>query len=496
MKLTSVSKSSLLLSVFFGVNTIVSLVRQVIIARTFGLSKELDAFNAANNIPDLLFSLISGGALAFALIPVLSEFLTRDGKEKMWEIFSHVLNLVFVVTAVMSVIIAIFAESIVKAEFGVAPGFSLAQQNVVITLMRLNLIATMLFSISGIISSGLQSRQHFLAPAAAPLIYNIGLIFGAIVFSQWFGVTGLVYGTILGSVLHLLIQLPVLPKLGYKWFKGLGLRTEGVKKVIKLMGPRLLTVLFIQIIFLGRDNLASRLEEGAVTALTYGWTFMQVPETLIGTAIGTAILPTLSELAAKKDTKEFQKLISHTVRVIVALSLGATAIIFFTLYPIIDVIFSFEPHQTLLLTSAAKAFIIGLLGHTLLEIVTRTFYAEQDARTPLYGTAIRVVLFFAISILSYNTYGVIGIAIADSISVTLEVVFMFYLLKKQGFKIAIPPKDLLRICIALVVSAGIVGLIMTIPGIPAIMKSVSGLIVGTAVFAYFTRSELKTLLRL
>lgn len=496
MKLSLVSKSSLMLSFFFGVNTIVSLVRQVIIARTFGLSKELDAFNAANNIPDLLFSLISGGALAFALIPVLSEYLTHNGKEQMWKVFSNVLNLVFIITAVMSVIVFLFADFIVKAEFGVAPGFEIVQQNVVVMLMRLNLIATVIFSLSGIVSSGLQARQHFLTPAAAPLIYNIGLIIGAIFFSKWFGVTGLVYGTILGSLLHLLIQLPILPRLEFKWYKGIGLHTEGVRKVIRLMGPRLLTVILIQMIFLGRDNLASRLEEGSITALTYGWTFMQVPETLIGTALGTAILPTLSELAAQKRKAEFQKLISNTVKVILAVSLGASILGMLTLYPIVEAIFDFGTHQTQMVTSVAQAFLIGLLGHTLLEIITRTFYADQDARTPLYGTVIRVGLFFAVSILSYKWFGVVGIAIADSVSVTLEVLFMFYLLRKHGFRIQIPVSEIVRILSGVIVAGIAVLLTLLIPFIPDLLASLLALLIGACIFFFFVKPELKVLTKL
>ncbi len=495
MKLSHVSKTTLLLSIFFGVNTIVSLFRQVIIARTFGLSQELDAFNAANNIPDLLFSLISGGALAFALIPVLSEFLTHSGKEQMWKVFSHVLNCVLVVAATLSLLVFVFAESIVKAEFGVAPGFTEAQQNVVVHLMRLNLIATMLFSVSGIISSGLQARQHFFTPAAAPLIYNFGLIIGAVVFSRWFGVTGLVYGTILGSLLHLGIQLPVLPRYQYRWFAGLGLQTRGVRQVIKLMGPRLLTVLLIQLIFLGRDNMASRLEEGAITALTYGWTFMQVPETLIGTAIGTAILPTLSELSAKKDSPKFNQLISHTIRIITAFSLGATVLGFFSLYPIVQAIFSFEPAQAQLLTLAARSFLIGLLGHTLLEIVTRTFYAEQDARTPLFGTGIRVALFFGIAILSFQTFGVVGLALADSISVTLEVFYMFFLLYQRGARIQIQVRDFVRIGTGLVLAGTITVLVTLLPIAPLIQVLV-GLAVGGSIFLYTLKPELKMLLKL
>ncbi|MBE9523529.1 MAG: hypothetical protein IMY76_00420, partial [Chloroflexi bacterium] len=153
-----IARSTLIISVFFGLEKILGFARQLMISRTFGRSQELDAFNAANNIPDMLFALISGGALAMALIPVLSEYLATKGRPQAWDLFSRIANLVFIVTLVFSILIAIFADQLVRWNIGIAPGFSPQQQALVADLMRLNLMATMLFSLSGLVIAGLQAN--------------------------------------------------------------------------------------------------------------------------------------------------------------------------------------------------------------------------------------------------------------------------------------------------------------------------------------------------
>ena len=219
-KLSFLTRTSFLLGFFFAFDKLLAFARSIIIARQFRLSFELDAFNVANNLPDLLFALISGGALAMAFIPVLSEHLTLRGREDTWVLFSRVANIAFVVTAFLAVVIAIFADQIVRAQIGIAPGFNTDQQSLIAQLMRLNLIATLIFSISGLVIAGLQANQHFLLPALAPTLYNIGQIFGALVLSPkvpytigpltlphfGLGVYGLVYGVIIGAALHLGIQ--------------------------------------------------------------------------------------------------------------------------------------------------------------------------------------------------------------------------------------------------------------------------------------------------
>ena len=272
-------------------------------------------FNVANNFPDLLFAIISGGALAVVFIPVLSEVLTKQGQPQFWDLFSKIANLAFLVTLGLAIIFAIFAEPLVQWKLGIAPGFNPTQQALVAQLMRLNLIATMIFSVSGLIMAGLQANKHFFLPALAPILYNLGQIFGALVLAPSqpyviFGITlpafglgvyGLVYGVMIGASLHLAIQIPGLIRYHFHWLPALDLGNPFVRRVIFLFGPRLLMVFIYQLTFIWRDRLASYLPTGSVTALTYGWMIMQVPETLIGTAIGIALLPTLSELASKQD---------------------------------------------------------------------------------------------------------------------------------------------------------------------------------------------------
>jgi putative peptidoglycan lipid II flippase len=290
-KLSFLARTSILIGSFFLLDKVLAFARVSIIFRIYtdeiGL---LDVFNSANNVPDVLFALISGGALAMAFIPLIREYISTKGQDAAWDLFSRVANLAFLATGLIAVIIFIFAQQLVDTV--IVPGFTLEQRHLVAELMQLNLISTMIFSISGLVMASLQANQHFLTPALAPTMYNVGQIFGALVFVPRFGIYGLVYGVILGASLHLAIQVPALIKYGFKWTPALDLRNTGLIEALKLLGPRLLTMGGIQLIVILRDMFASFLEgEGAITALANGWMIMQVPETLFGTAIATAMLP-------------------------------------------------------------------------------------------------------------------------------------------------------------------------------------------------------------
>lgn len=443
--LSQVSRAALLLLVFFAIDKVLAILRQVLTARVFGLSEELDAFNAANNLPDLLFALISGGALAIALIPVLSEILTQDGRQAFWRLFSRIANLAFLVTAFLAVIIAIFAEALVGWRLGIAPGFHSDQQLLVAELMRLNLIATLIFSISGLVMAGLQANQHFLFPAIAPLLYNAGQIFGAGILAPAegmviagirlpafnMGIHGLVLGVIIGALLHLLIQIPGLLKYKFTWFASLGANTVPVRKVLRLLGPRLLTMFFIQLIFIARDNLASDLGTGAVSALTYGWMLMQVPETLIGTALGTALLPTLAEHATRKDWEAFGSAIQKCTAYLLVLTLPVAVILSLGLSPLVKLAFGFDDAGTKLVMLAAQGYLAGLLAHSVIEVGARAFYARQNANIPLIASVVTGLVFIAVGIPLARMGSAEGIAWATSIAFTVEMALLFYLLWKK-----------------------------------------------------------------
>ena len=162
-KLSFLARTSLLIAFFFFIDKILAFIRVGIIARQYADAVGmLDTFNAANNLPDMLFALISGGALAMAFLPLMSEYLTTKGRAAAWDLFSRVANLAFLVTGSIAILVAIFAEPIVNAEIGIAPGFGPEQRQLLAELMRLNLVGTIIFSISGLVMASLQANQHFL----------------------------------------------------------------------------------------------------------------------------------------------------------------------------------------------------------------------------------------------------------------------------------------------------------------------------------------------
>ncbi len=512
-RLSHLTRTTLLLGFFFALDKVLAFVRAIIIARQFRLSVALDVFNVANNLPDLLFALISGGALAMAFIPLLSEYLTKKDRAALWDLFSRVANLAFVVTASIAVVIAIFADQLVRAQIGIAPGFDPAQQTLVANLMRLNLIATIIFSISGLVMAGLQANQHFLLPAIAPPLYNVGQIFGALVLSPkipyqigpltlpafGFGVYGLVYGVILGALLHLAIQVPALLKYKFRWTPALDIRDSGLIEALKLIGPRLLTMFGIQLMFIARDNFASRLHQtGAVTSLTYGWMIMQVPETLLGSAIATALLPSLAEYVARGEWDTFSETVEKAIRVLLALTLPAAAVMAAGMRPLLAVAFHFGEAGTDLLTATARIYMLTLAGYAVQEILARAFYARKEPFIPLWTVIIRMVLYIAAGVTALTVFRALGapaIAAAE-LSLTIESLVMLAWLNRR-LREPIHAWGALGkgLLAALLSGVSAYGLALFLPG-PGYLTALVGMVSGALIALALVWSEAKQLFRL
>ena len=443
-KISRLTKVSLLLAVLFSLDKLLGVARQMLVSRQFGLSAELDVFNAANNLPDMLFMLISGGALAIAFIPVLTEVLSKDGREKAWALFSKILNISFLVTAALALIIAIFSKPLVSGNLGIAPGFSSAQMELTIKLLRLNLISTLIFSLSGLVMAGLQANQHFFLPALAPIFYDFGQIFGVLILAPkrpyqfgpitlpalGLGIEGMVYGVILGALLHLLIQVPGLVKYRFRWQPRANLKDPETIKVLRLMGPRVLSMFFIQLIFLAQDNFASRLATGSVTALTYGWWIMQVPETLIGTAIATAVLPTLAELFSQQAFAQLKVKIERAGQVMLALTIPIAIIGGVVIQPLIQALLGLEPADTARVVLVTRIFLLGISGHSLVELFVRSFYAMQKPKYPLIFSASTLLVYLGAGWLLSSRYDAAGIAAANTLAYSLQALVLFILLSK------------------------------------------------------------------
>ncbi len=442
-KISKLSKAAFLIAASFGINKLLAILRQLIIARQFGLTAELDVFNVANNIPDLIFALISGGALAVAIIPVMTEVMNRENKEKAWRVFSQVANIAFLATALLSAIAAIYAWPLVQHALGIAPGLDIGQQTLVVELLRLNLIGTLIFSMAGLLIAGLQANKHFLLPAIGPILYNFGQIYGAIILSPkigyqvgpftlpaaGLGVHGLVYGVLIGSLLYFLIQIPGLIKYRFKWTPKINFKDADVRKIMAMLGPRVIGMLLYQLTFIARDNMASRLPLGSISALTYGWMILQVPETLIGTAIGTALLPTISELIVKKEFQEFKDTINRVVRVLIALAIPSAVLLSLSLPPLLGFAFGFDSAGTDLLLWVTRAFLVGLLGHCLLELGSRVFFAQQNSVIPMAAAGLNLVVYILSGIILISPFKAVGIGLADAIGFTTQALFLLLVFK-------------------------------------------------------------------
>jgi len=498
--LSFLARTSILIAFLFLLDKFLALGRAALNLDRFGLTAEFDAFNAANNLPDLLFALISGGALAMAFIPILSQTLTTKGREALWDVFSRTANIAFVGTAALSLLVAVFADQIVKAEVGITPGFTPELQKLVAELMRLNLIATLIFSISGLVMAGLQANQHFLFPALAPIMYNVGQLFGVLVLVPRYGIYGLVYGVMLGAILHLGIQIPALIKYKFRWNPALTLDNPEVIQALKLVGPRLLTVLFIQFMFIARDNLASRLDqEGAVSALTYGWMIMQFPETVLGTAIATALLPTLSEHATRQDWDTFRQTIEKALRILIALTLPIAAVMAAGINPLIRFVFrSLTENEALLLTTTTRVYLITLCGYCIHEVAVRAFYARKEAWFPFAGVIIRLVIYLAIGIsavLLFREIGAPAIALAE-IALLIEAVILLILLSRRTHESLKVTSAVIRGILAALLGGFITYFVAwKMPG-SAVLTALLGMAIGGLVALPFIWSEVKLLLKL
>jgi putative peptidoglycan lipid II flippase len=455
------ARSTLVVILAFGTAKVISLAQTFIIASAFGVGAEWDAFVTANRIPELIFTLIAGGALSHAFIPIFSSYLARDERDGAWTLASHVINTIFSLTTVVSIIVFFTAPWLVANV--VAPGFDPGERAQTVELMRLLLLSTMIFSVSGIVMGILQSHNHFLLPALAPIMFDLGILFGVIFLMGPFGVHGIAIGAVMGAALHLGIQVPGLIRFKASWKAALGWQNPMLWKVIRLMLPRVAGLGVFSLNFVIMNNIASRLGTGSVAALDWGWRLMQIPQTLIGTAMGTVIFPTLAAFSEIGDQDGKRDYMSGALRFILITSIPAGVGLIFIGQPLISLLErgAFDASASALVYSTLQFFALGLIVHSALEVVARSFYADKDTLTPLWaalgGAGINLVGSFVLSNVAAAEVFAIqttmlemsnialstevnfmraegfvgGLALANSLGVMFEVGFLLVILRRR-----------------------------------------------------------------
>ena len=428
--LSRIARAASLVMVLFVASRAFGLLREMVIGARFGASADLDAYLAAFRLPDLLFTLVAGGALASAFIPTFSERLAHRDEAGAWELAAKVANLLVLALTVLAVLAALSARPIV--EHFIAPGFSPAQQTLTISLMRWMLISTVIFGLSGLVMGVLNSYQHFLLPALAPVVYNVSILLAAWFLAPRWGVQALVVGVLVGAVLHLLVQVPGLWHFKARWRPSVSLADAGVREVLRLMAPRMLGLAVVQLNFMVNIFLASHLASGSISALNYAWLIMLLPQGIFAQAIATAAFPTFAHQAANGERDAMQSTLGSILALLLFLTVPAAILLFLLRVPLISLLLqrgAFDAHATQMTAAALRFYALGLIGHAVVEVVARGYYALKDTLTPVLVGVAAITMNIVLSLWWVQPLGHGGLALANSVATLAEMAVLLWLLR-------------------------------------------------------------------
>lgn len=420
-------QSSVLVILFFGIGKIVGLIRVRLVGNAFGVGAIFDAFTAANQLPELFFTLIAGGSLAAAFIPVYTAHLAAGSPTNSTRLANTILNLVILLLGVVSALGALLAPWLTRTLL--VPDFTPPMQQLTAELMRIILIQTTLFGISGVLSSILNAHQHFALPALAPIALDLGYFIGLTLFRPW-GIHGLAWGTVVGGSLHIAIQLPALVRYRYRYLPLLHLQLAGVGEIVRLMGPRIVTLGVVQLADLIIIRLASGLPPGSTSAYFYGYALMQLPETLFGTAVALVIFPTLAELYNAGDFPRLRQTAGQTLGIIWTLTIPAAALLVLLGQPAVSLLLEggeFTAASTALVYSVLLVFSLRVVSEATLEIAARLFYARHNTRTPMFAYLGWLFINATLAYALVRPLGIVGLAIASTMAFTLLSALLLWL---------------------------------------------------------------------
>ena len=417
---------------------LIGLLRQIIFNRALGASAETDAYAAAFRVPDLLFNVLAGGALASAFIPLFTSLLvTETGRDRAWRLASAVVNNLLIALSLVAALAALAAPWIARTLL--APAFTPAQQQLTVSLMRLMLLSTLIFGVSGLLMGIHNAHHHFLSPALAPILYNVGIMGGALA-APVVGIYGPAWGVVVGAALHLLVQLPALIRHRPRYTLALDWADETVRQVGALMLPRMFGLAVWQINFWVNVAIASALPAGSLSALTYAFQIFTFPQAAIAQAIAIAVFPTFAAQAARGEGDALRHTLTSALNLTLFLALPATIGLILLGQPLIALLFEggkFTSASTVLVAWALTWYAIGLVGHSVVEVVTRAFYALKDTRTPVLigaGAMVLNVIFSLTFTRLFDSRGTPphgGLALANSVATGIEMLGLVVVLSRR-----------------------------------------------------------------
>jgi putative peptidoglycan lipid II flippase len=418
----------------FVISRVLGLARDVILAAQLGTTGTRDAYLAAFRIPDFLFMMVMSGAFGSAFVPVFAGFLERREVIKAWRLASNVLTLMVEAFVVVALLAFLFADPLVRGT--VASGLLPEEQTLAVELTRILLLSPLFLGLGAAAKGLLESHDNFALPAFAPVTYNVAVVLGAAVVAPRFGVPGLAWCVVAGSVGHVLTQLPGLIRAGMRYYFLPQPAAEGIGTVGKLLGPRILGQAAFPINFIVITTLATQIGTGRVSALNDAYQLVMLPHGLFAIAVSTVIFPAMARQYANRDFAALKTTLGDALRPLLFLTLPAAAALMILARPIVQTVFErgeFGADSTTLVARALPFFAAGLFALALVEAVARAFYAMQDTRTPLFASLLTIGanLVLATVLTRLLDFDHRGLAASISLTTGLEMAVLLAVLRRR-----------------------------------------------------------------
>jgi len=499
----NVSRAGQIMFVSLFLSRVLGIVRDQVMVWTFGRTEMTDAYRWAFQIPDMLFFLIAGGALSSAFIPVFSEYLHTDRKKEAWHIFS-------VVTTTMSLIVAAFiALAFVfttPMSQWVAPGPQAdAVREHIVSMSHILLPAQFAFFIGGLMFGALYAHQRFAVPGLGPNVYNIGIIFGALVISHFMvpGIYGMSWGALAGAVVgSFLIPLWAMRQVQPEFRPSLDLRHPGVKKVFRLMAPVVFGLSLPGVYGMIMQAFSSFFEHGTATAIELANRIMQAPLGVFGQSLAIAVFPALSQFFAQQKMESYRRQLSTTLRTVIFLTVPISVILVVLAPEIVALLFQygakFGQQDTEIVANCLRMFGIGVWAWCLHPVLMRAFFAIQQSFVPtLLGTATTALFFLITWALIRTSLGYLALPLASSVSAIFLVAVLSFTVQSRvgGLDLVEIGSTLVKSLLACIPLAVLLGAMAI--GLPrgvglstnlwALVKVVGGGLAGVAIYSLVAR---------
>ena len=442
---------------------ILGLVREQVLAHAFGASHQMDAFNVAFRLPNLVRDLFAEGAMTAAFVPTFSRTLERHGREAAWTLGRRAITALLLVTLVIAMVGMVFAEPMTRAfagDYAQVPG----KFELTVRLTRLMFPFLPLVAVAVAAMGMLNALGRFFLPALAPAMFNVASIACIVLLvpvMPAFGVepvTALAVAVLAGGLGQVFLQWPQLRREGFRYRFDLAPRDPGLREILLLMGPGTLGVAATQFNVYVNTVLATSQQAGAVSWLNYAFRIMYLPIGLFGVAIASASLPLMSQHAAREDMPALRQTLSHAVRLVLALTVPATFGLIALGVPIVRVIFErghFLPADTEAVALALMGYSPGLVGYSAVKVLSPTFYALRDSRTPVIVSVSAVLTNALLSVLLARSFGFVGLSLGTALASLLNACLLLVLLRRRLGPIGIArlASTLVRITLASAVMA-------------------------------------------